>query len=186
MGFRDNTNARAFPGLNFDEARPPKACATPMPRAPRCCSRSTPIRSPTTGSAGRRGRHAAELGMDAVILADPGLMRYAVKNLSAPAAASVGAGLGHQLRGDEFLPRAFRHPARRVAARAVAAAGGKCGEAHRGGDRAVRLRRPVRDGRGALPAVFVCHRRIAQHLRACARRPRRCGGRQTATGWSRA
>ena len=100
--------------------------------ARRCCSRSTPIRSPPAGRAGQRAvDRAADLGVDAVIVADAGLMRYAARAPSAAAAASVGAGLGHQLRGDQFLPRALRHRARGAAARAVARAG-------RAGDRAAR------------------------------------------------
>jgi O2-independent ubiquinone biosynthesis protein UbiU len=54
-------------------------------------------------------------------------------------------------RGDRVLPRALRHPARRAAARADAVAGAAPDPHTAGRDRGVRLRQPVRDGRGALP-----------------------------------
>ena len=58
-------------------------------------------------------------------------MDYADDEASATAPAPLRAGLGHQLRGDQLLSRAVRHPARRAAARAGAAAGRAGGEATR-------------------------------------------------------
>jgi len=81
MGFRDNTNARAFPGLNFDEAQAVEGLRYAHDRGRRVLlALNTYPQSDSwsrwTGAIDR----AASLGMDAVILADAGLMRYAVKH----------------------------------------------------------------------------------------------------------
>jgi putative protease len=80
MGFRDNTNARAFPGLNFDDAQAAEGLRYAHDRGRRVLLAlntypQTDSWMRWTGAVDR----AARLGMDAVILADPGLMRYAVK-----------------------------------------------------------------------------------------------------------
>jgi putative protease len=81
MGFRDNTNARAFPGLNFDEAQAAEGLRYAHDRGRRVLLALNTYPQPDTWSrwTGAVDR-AAKLGMDAVILADAGLMRYAVKN----------------------------------------------------------------------------------------------------------
>ena len=80
MGFRDNTNARAFPGLNFDEAQAAEGLRYAHDRGRKVLLALNTYPQPDswsrwTGAVDR----AAKLGMDAVILADAGLMRYAVK-----------------------------------------------------------------------------------------------------------
>src|SRR5574340_1743506 len=80
MGFRDNTNARAFPGLNFDEAQAAEGLryAHEHGRKVLLALNTYPQSdnwSRWTGAVDR----AAKLGLDAVILAEAGLMRYAVK-----------------------------------------------------------------------------------------------------------
>ena len=80
MGFRDNTNARAFPGLNFDEAQAAEGLRYAHERGRKVLLAlntypQTDSWNRWTGAVDR----AAKLGMDAVILADAGLMRYAVK-----------------------------------------------------------------------------------------------------------
>ncbi len=80
MGFRDNTNARNFTGLNFgiDNAKEGVRYAHAK-------GRKVLLALNTYPEAGNWQLwtsaidHAAELGMDAVILADPGLMQYAAK-----------------------------------------------------------------------------------------------------------
>jgi O2-independent ubiquinone biosynthesis protein UbiU len=81
MGFRDNTNARAFPGLNFDEAQAAEGLRYAHDRGRQVLLALNTYPQPDTWSrwTGAVDR-AARLGMDAVILADAGLMRYAVKN----------------------------------------------------------------------------------------------------------
>ncbi|MDO9007351.1 MAG: peptidase U32 family protein, partial [Thiobacillus sp.] len=80
MGFRDNTNARAFPGLNFDEAQAAEGLRYAHDRGRKVLLALNTYPQPDswsrwTGAVDR----AAKLGMDSVILADAGLMRYAVK-----------------------------------------------------------------------------------------------------------
>nr|MBP7302007.1 U32 family peptidase [Brachymonas sp.] len=78
LGFRDATNARNFAGLNFDAA----AIVTGLQYAhARGCKVLLALN--TYPQAGREAvwqsaiDRAADLGIDAVILADPGLMAYA-------------------------------------------------------------------------------------------------------------
>jgi len=78
MGLRDSTNARNFAGLNFDEASAREGLRYAHARGARVL-----LALNTYPQAGNWGRWtgavdlAARLGVDAVILADPGLMGYA-------------------------------------------------------------------------------------------------------------
>lgn len=78
LGLRDATNARNFAGLNFDEA----AIATGIAYAhARGCQVFLALNTYPQAAQPERWRHAMDRavnwGVDAVILADPGLMRYA-------------------------------------------------------------------------------------------------------------
>ncbi|MDO9569602.1 MAG: peptidase U32 family protein [Hydrogenophaga sp.] len=78
LGLRDATNARNFAGLNFDDA----AIATGVAYAhARGCQVFMALNTYPQAAHPQRWRQAmdkaAHLGVDAVILADPGLMRYA-------------------------------------------------------------------------------------------------------------
>ncbi|TCV83257.1 ubiquinone anaerobic biosynthesis protein UbiU [Sulfurirhabdus autotrophica] len=81
IGFRDNTNARNFAGLNFDESNAREGI-----RYAHNKGKKVLLALNTYPQADNWERwqgavdKAAKLGMDAVILADIGLMRYAVKN----------------------------------------------------------------------------------------------------------
>ena len=77
LGFRDDTNARNFAGLNFDEA----ALKSGVRHAHAAGARVlVAINTYPQAGAGERWRravdHAAALGVDALIIADPGLMAY--------------------------------------------------------------------------------------------------------------
>ena len=78
IGFRDSTNARAFAGLNFDLPGTAEAVRYAHARGKKVF-----LALNTYPQAGNWQRwqqavdHAAEAGVDAVILADAGLMRYA-------------------------------------------------------------------------------------------------------------
>ncbi len=78
MGFRDDTNARNFPGLNFDAA-----AAREGVRYAHDAKRQVFLATNTFpqiagwARAQRAIDHAAELGIDAVIVADAGIMQYA-------------------------------------------------------------------------------------------------------------
>ena len=80
MGFRDDTNARNFTGLNFsfDNAKEGVCYAHAKGKKVLLALNTYP-----QAEGWQRWTsaidNAAELGMDAVILADPGLMQYAVK-----------------------------------------------------------------------------------------------------------
>ncbi|MDE2002748.1 MAG: U32 family peptidase [Betaproteobacteria bacterium] len=80
FGFRNDTNARNFGGLNFDA----KAAAEGV-RYAQLRGRKVLVALNTYAQPGAFERWtraldlAADLGVDAVILADPGLMRYAVE-----------------------------------------------------------------------------------------------------------
>ncbi|MDH5577807.1 MAG: U32 family peptidase, partial [Betaproteobacteria bacterium] len=78
LGLRDDTNARNFPGLNFDDAALAAGLAYAHARG-----RKVLMAVNTYPQAGSWTRwtaavdRAARLGVDAIIVADAGLMRYA-------------------------------------------------------------------------------------------------------------
>jgi hypothetical protein len=166
LGFRNDTNARNFAGLNFDD----KAVAEGIRYAhQRGCKVLVAIN--TYAQAGRFadwtriGGQEPPTGRRRRDHRRPGGARLRDEDPSADAPPPVGAGFRHQLRGHQFLPREVRHPARRAAARADPGPGRERDPQHRSRDRGVRFRQPLRDERGALLVVVLCHGRIAQHGR---------------------
>jgi hypothetical protein len=109
---------------------------------------------------------AAALGADALIVADTAVLAYARAttrrlrlHLSVQASATSYEAI-------EFYRQRYGIQ-RAVLPRVLTLA---AGAAHRSAhtqcrDRGLRLRQPVRDGRGALRAVVVRHRPVAQHRR---------------------
>ncbi len=80
MGFRDATNARNFPGLNFDEKAARQGIEYAHSRGRKVLLALNTYPQPQTWSIWTRAVDmAAELGVDALILADVGLMRYATE-----------------------------------------------------------------------------------------------------------
>ena len=80
MGFKDNTNARAFPGLNFDQDNAREGVRYAHSKGAKVLlALNTFPQSDKWERWQSAVDNAATLGMDAVILADPGLMRYAAK-----------------------------------------------------------------------------------------------------------
>lgn len=78
IGFRDNTNARAFPGLNFDAAAAREGVRYAHARGKKVLLALNTFPQTATWSRWQQAVDlAAEVGVDALILADPGLMRYA-------------------------------------------------------------------------------------------------------------
>ena len=78
MGFRDNTNARAFAGLNFDMAATNEAVRYAHARGKKVLLALNTFPQAATWQRWQVAvDNAAEAGVDAVILADAGLMRYA-------------------------------------------------------------------------------------------------------------
>lgn len=79
LGFRDATNARHFPGLNFDHEQARTGIRYAHAAGRRVFLALNTYPQPLHWSTWTAALDAAaELGVDAVILADPGLMRYAV------------------------------------------------------------------------------------------------------------
>ncbi len=80
LGFRDGTNARNFPGLNFDGGEASTAIAYARDRGVRVLIAINTYPTPAQWSNWCAAvDEAARLGADAVIMADPGLMRYAAR-----------------------------------------------------------------------------------------------------------
>lgn len=80
IGFRDGTNARNFPGLNFDELEARRGVQYAHHRGARVFLALNIYLQPAGWERARRALQlAVDVGVDAVILADPGLLRYAVR-----------------------------------------------------------------------------------------------------------
>ena len=81
LGFRDATNARNFAGLNFDEAAINTGIAYAHDRGRKILlALNTYPQAANPELWCRAIDRAAQSGVDAVILADPGLMAYAAKH----------------------------------------------------------------------------------------------------------
>ncbi len=77
LGFRNATNARNFPGLNFDDSEMRRGIQYAHDRGARVfLALNTYARAGQWNEWTRAADVAADLGVDAIILADPGLMRY--------------------------------------------------------------------------------------------------------------
>jgi putative protease len=80
LGLRDATNARNFAGLNFDHAAIAAGVGYAHERGRKVFMALNTYPVGADSGAWRAGLdQAVQLGVDAVILADPGLMRYAVE-----------------------------------------------------------------------------------------------------------
>ena len=78
LGFRDATNARNFAGLNFDDAAIAQGIAYAHARRCKVLLALNTYPQPGAGALWRGAiDRAAGAGIDAIILADPGLMAYA-------------------------------------------------------------------------------------------------------------
>lgn len=80
IGFRDGTNARNFPGLNFDAGEAETALRYAHDRGARVFLALNTYPRPAQWSKWRHAvDQAARLDVDALIMADPGLMQYAAR-----------------------------------------------------------------------------------------------------------
>ncbi len=78
LGFRDATNARNFSGLNFDDAAIAQGITYARQRKVKVLLALNTYPQPDNVALWRRAvDRAADAGIDAIILADPGLMAYA-------------------------------------------------------------------------------------------------------------
>ena len=81
LGFRDETNARNFAGLNFDDAAIDQGIRYAHDKGRKVLLALNTYPQPSSSGLWCVAiDRAARAGVDAVILADPGLMRYAVDN----------------------------------------------------------------------------------------------------------
>ena len=81
IGFRDATNARNFPGLNFSFEEAQSGINYAHKKNAKVLLALNTFPQPADWSLWTKAiDNAAKLGVDAVILADPGLMRYASQN----------------------------------------------------------------------------------------------------------
>lgn len=80
IGFRDGTNARNFPGLNFDENEARTAIRYAHDRRARVfLAINTYVRPDQLQTCRHAVDEAVRLEVDAVIIADPGLMHYSAR-----------------------------------------------------------------------------------------------------------
>lgn len=80
VGFQDGTNARSFGGLNFDQASARAGVQYAHAAGVKVLvALNTYPRDDSWHTATGAVDHAAELGVDALILADPGLLAYAAE-----------------------------------------------------------------------------------------------------------
>ncbi len=78
MGFKDDTNARHFAGLNFDDKRAQEGIQYAHDRGVKVFVAINTYPQPSGWSRWQKSvDHSAELGVDALILADIGVMDYA-------------------------------------------------------------------------------------------------------------
>jgi putative protease len=101
LGFRDQTNARAFPGLNFSDAEIAEGLS--LARARRCrvyVALNTYPDSARLAAWEAAVDRAAGLGVDAIIAADPAVLNYAMlrhpglaRHLSVQGSATTAAAL---------------------------------------------------------------------------------------------
>jgi len=81
LGFRDATNARNFAGLNFDDAAVAEGVRYAHQRGRKVLvALNTYPKATSLHMWHAAVDRAAQLGVDALIMADPGLMQYTVKN----------------------------------------------------------------------------------------------------------
>jgi O2-independent ubiquinone biosynthesis protein UbiU len=81
IGFRDETNARNFAGLNFDDTAIAEGVRYAHERGSKVLVALNTYPQPQNWTQWQRAiDRAAKFEVDAVILADPGLMRYAATN----------------------------------------------------------------------------------------------------------
>jgi O2-independent ubiquinone biosynthesis protein UbiU len=165
LGFRDATNARHFAGLNFSDQDVVRGIRYAHDRRCKVLIALNTYPQPAGWSQWTRAVDRAAASVDALILADTGLLDYAAerwpevhRHLSVQASATNPEALRlyHRLFGitRAVIPRV-------LSLKQVAQGGGAVARAGRG----LRLRQPVRHGGGPLPVVELPDGPLAQHLR---------------------
>ena len=166
FGYKNDTNARNFAGLNFDHKAMVEGIHYAQTRGKQVLMAINTF--PQPGARGRVATRRRWRRRPRRRRGDPGRHRAARLCLQASprtAPAPLGAGLGDELRSGQFRAPRIRRQTRGAAARTDARASRAGDQEHADRNRGVRLRQPVRHERGALLALLVRHRRIAQHRR---------------------
>ena len=115
FGLRNDTNARHFPGLNFNAQRAAEGIAYARPRGVRVFMAINTYPKPDGWQRWQAAvDNAGELGVDALICADMGVLQYEPA-LARAAPAPLRAGLLHQLRGIAVLSGPLWDPPGRAA-----------------------------------------------------------------------
>ncbi len=173
LGLRNNTNARAFPGLNFTEAH----LVEGLHYAHRFGRKVLlALNTYAHGAGVSRWTDAIDLaartGVDAVILADLALLSYAHRTHPALRLHLSVQGSVTNYEGINFLHREFGIQ-RAVLPRVLSIEQVAHHRALARGNRGLRVRQPVRDGRGTLLAVGTRHGRGPEPARRMFARARR-------------
>src|SRR3989344_581966 len=110
LGLRDATNARNFAGLNFDEDDIAKGIAYAHGRGCKVfMALNTYPQAANPGPWRSALDKAVDLGVDAVILADPGLMQYALPHHPRRVCPAEGRALGGDPAGPRVAPERRAH-----------------------------------------------------------------------------
>ncbi|MEC5658417.1 peptidase U32 family protein [Serratia nevei] len=149
IGLKDDTNARHFAGLNFTEKKLQEAVDYVHRHGRKLHIAINTFAHPDGYARWQRAVDmAAQLGADALILADLAMLEYAAQRypqLERHVSVQASATNEEAIR---FYQRNFE--VGRAAARAVDASGETAGAHQPGAAGSVRLRQPVHHGRGAL------------------------------------
>ncbi len=166
IGLKDDTNARHFAGLNFTEKKLQEAVSFVHQHRRKLHIAINTFAHPDGYARWQRAVDmAAQLGADALILADIAMLEYAAErypHIERHVSVQASATNEEAIR---FYHRNFRRRARRTAARVVYSSGETVGPRHAGAAGSLRLRQPVHHGGRPLLSLFLPDRRIAQHRR---------------------
>ena len=129
IGFRDETNARHFAGLNFNDKQIEQCLAYARSHGTKVYVAINTYPQPGNFAKWERAvDQAAEYGVDALILADIGVMEYAAEKWPELRLTSFRSGLSDHPRSCTLLCRAVRGPTRSDSQGVVGEAGGGPGQ----------------------------------------------------------
>lgn len=165
IGLKDDTNARHFAGLNFTEKKLQEAVSFVHQHGRKLHIAINTFAHPDGYARWERAVDmAAQLGADALILADIAMLEYAAaryphveRHVSVQASATNEEAIRFYHRHFDVArcsaARAFDSSGKAVSPRDASAAGG------------LRLRQPLYYGRRPLLSLLMAYRRVAQHRR---------------------
>lgn len=135
VGFRDDTNARHFAGLNMDDKQFDGAVAHIRQHQRKLYVAVNTYPQPKGWERWQRAvDRAADHGVDALIAGDPGVLQYASSRHPQMALHLFRTGLGYPCGGVAVLRRALRYPSCGIAPGVVPGPGQACGRQQLGAD----------------------------------------------------